>query len=80
MKILCTNNLDPSLILACNFLCFSSTITDPITGLTQSVFTCAIAKRLITKYSLVAYQSFQSAGRKKKPSYNPELIPQVSKT
>lgn len=77
MKILYPNNLDPSLILACNFLCFTATITDPITRLTQSVFTCVIAKRLMSEDSLAAYQSFQSAGRKK-PSYNPKLLLQIS--
>lgn len=41
------------------------TIADPITGLTQSLFTCAIAKRLITEDSHITYQSFQSADRKK---------------
>lgn len=51
MKILYPRNLDPSLILVCNFLCFTSTITDPITGFTQSVFTCVIRKRLITEDS-----------------------------
>lgn len=67
MKILYPNNLDPRLVLSCNFLCFTSTIKDPITGLTQSVFTCVIAKRLIPEDSLVAYQSFQSVDRKKPP-------------
>lgn len=77
MKILYPSNPDPSLILASNFLCFTSTITDPITGLSQFVFTCVIAKRFMSEDSLAAYQSFQSAGRKKS-SYNPKLLLQIS--
>lgn len=54
MKILYLNNLDLSLISACNFLCFASTdCCWSHQGLTQSLFMCAIANRWIKKVSLL---------------------------